>query len=51
MLAKNQLFGGASPNQLQNSKVPHKNLDQLLIHNSDTHVKPIIGNKDIEKDI
>jgi hypothetical protein len=26
-----------------------KTIDQLLIHNSDTAVKPIIGNKDIEK--
>lgn len=31
------------------SKVPLKTIDQLLIHNSDTAVKPIIGNKDIEK--
>jgi len=29
--------------------VPLKSIDQLLIHNSDTAVKPIIGNKDIEK--
>ena len=26
-----------------------KTIDQLLIHNSDTAVKPIIGNKDIER--
>ncbi len=32
-----------------NSKVPLKTIDQLLIHYSDTAVKPIIGNKDIEK--
>jgi serine/threonine-protein kinase ULK4 len=31
------------------SKVPLKTIEQLLIHNSDTAVKPIIGNKDIEK--
>lgn len=37
-----------SQNQTQ-SKVPLKTIDQLLIHNSDTAVKPIIGNKDIEK--
>lgn len=29
--------------------MPAKTVDQLLIHNSDTAVKPIIGNKDIEK--
>lgn len=42
---------GLDPNS-QNppqSKVPLKTIDQLLIHNSDTAVKPIIGNKDIEK--
>ena len=33
----------------QQAKVPLKSIDQLLIHNSDTAVKPIIGNKDIEK--
>jgi hypothetical protein len=33
----------------QQTKVPLKTIDQLLIHNSDTAVKPIIGNKDIEK--
>jgi serine/threonine-protein kinase ULK4 len=32
-----------------NQKVPLKTIDQLLIHYSDTAVKPIIGNKDIEK--
>ena len=32
-----------------NTKVPLKTIDQLLIHYSDTAVKPIIGNKDIEK--
>lgn len=32
-------------------KVPHKTLDQLLIHNSDTWVRPIIGNPDIEKEV
>lgn len=43
---------GLDPNAPQNpvqSKVPLKTIDQLLIHNSDTAVKPIIGNKDIEK--
>jgi serine/threonine-protein kinase ULK4 len=29
--------------------VPLKSIDQVLIHNSDKAVKPIIGNKDIEK--
>ena len=29
--------------------MPLKTIDQLLIHNSDTAVKPIIGNKDIER--
>jgi len=32
-------------------KVPHKTIEQLLIHNSDTSVKPIIGNKEIEKQV
>jgi serine/threonine-protein kinase ULK4 len=32
-------------------KVPHKTIDQLIIHNSDTAVKPIIGNKEIEKQV
>ena len=31
------------------SKVPHKPIEQLIIHNSDNQVKPIIGNKEIEK--
>lgn len=39
---------GLEGNQ-QQTKVPLKTIDQLLIHNSDTAVKPIIGNKDIEK--
>lgn len=30
-------------------KVPHKTIEQLIIHNSDTAVKPIVGNKEIEK--
>ncbi len=30
-------------------KVPHKTIEQLIIHSSDTAVKPIIGNKEIEK--
>lgn len=29
-------------------KVPHKSIDQLLIHNTDTAVKPIVGNTEIE---
>ena len=42
---------GLDPNaqSTPQSKVPLKTIDQLLIHNSDTAVKPIIGNKDIEK--
>ena len=41
---------GLESNQNQNqTKVPLKTIDQLLIHNSDTAVKPIIGNKDIER--
>lgn len=35
--------------QKSQSKVPHKTIEQLIIHNSDTQVKPIIGNKEIEK--
>jgi serine/threonine-protein kinase ULK4 len=31
------------------NKIPIKTIDQLLTHNSDTAVKPIIGNKEIEK--
>ena len=38
----------SNKNEKEN-KVPLKTIDQLLIHNSDTAVKPIIGNKDIEK--
>ena len=30
-------------------KVPHKSIEQLIIHNSDTAVKPIVGNKEIER--
>lgn len=42
---------GLDPNAQSStqSKVPLKTIDQLLIHNSDTAVKPIIGNKEIEK--
>ena len=41
---------GLDSNKKENqNKVPLKTIDQLLIHNSDTAVKPIIGNKDIEK--
>ena len=35
--------------QKSQSKIPHKTIEQLIIHNSDTQVKPIIGNKEIEK--
>ena len=42
--------GSASkPYAMKSSKVPHKPIEQLIIHNSDNQVKPIIGNKDIEK--
>jgi len=34
-----------SPTQM---KVPLKTIEQLIIHNSDTAVKPIVGNKEIE---
>ena len=30
-------------------KVPFKTIEQLIIHNSDTAVKPIVGNKEIER--
>jgi len=30
-------------------KVPVKTIEQLIIHNSDTAVKPIVGNKEIER--
>ena len=39
----------AAATQQKTSKVPHKPIEQLIIHNSDNQVKPIIGNKDIEK--
>jgi hypothetical protein len=40
-------IGGVSmPTQM---KVPHKTIEQLIIHNSDTAVKPIVGNKEIER--
>ena len=29
--------------------MPHKPIEQLIIHNSDNQVKPIIGNKEIER--
>jgi len=32
-----------------NRKIGNKTVEQLLIHNIDTSVKPIIGNKDIER--
>jgi hypothetical protein len=38
----------ADPNM---AKIPHKSIEQLLMHNSDTAVKPIIGNKEIEKQV
>lgn len=44
MMAQNQLF--VAPPPLKTGQ--HKTLEQLLNHNSDTQVKPIIGNKDIE---
>lgn len=48
--AKEDPILGLDPNNKDNgNKVPAKTVDQLLIHNSDTAVKPIIGNKDIEK--
>jgi hypothetical protein len=34
-----------SPTQM---KVPIKTIEQLIIHNSDTAVKPIVGNTEIE---
>lgn len=47
---KDEPILGLDPSNKDNSaKVPLKTIDQLLIHNSDTAVKPIIGNKDIEK--
>mmetsp|Transcript_5132 Transcript_5132/g.7863 ORF Transcript_5132/g.7863 Transcript_5132/m.7863 type:complete len:101 (-) Transcript_5132:2568-2870(-) len=30
-------------------RVPHKSIEQLIIHTSDTSVKPIVGNKEIER--
>ena len=38
--------GVTQPTQM---KVPHKTIEQLIIHNSDTAVKPIVGNKEIER--
>jgi serine/threonine-protein kinase ULK4 len=40
------VIGRTQPTQM---KVPHKTIDQLLIHQSDTAVKPIVGNKEIER--
>ena len=40
------MAGTSLPTQM---KVPHKTIEQLIIHNSDTAVKPIVGNKEIEK--
>lgn len=44
-----QIMGLDAAKTDSNTKVPLKTIDQLLIHYSDTAVKPIIGNKDIEK--
>jgi hypothetical protein len=42
-------FASQTQSNHSSSKVPHKTIEQLIIHNSDTQVKPIIGNKEIEK--
>ena len=47
--SKEPILGLESNNNQNQNKVPLKTIDQLLIHNSDTAVKPIIGNKDIER--
>ena len=47
--SKEPILGLESNNNANQNKVPLKTIDQLLIHNSDTAVKPIIGNKDIER--
>ena len=47
--SKEPILGLESNNNNNQTKVPLKTIDQLLIHNSDTAVKPIIGNKDIER--
>lgn len=46
-MGTNSSHGGSTTSG--SSKVPHKTIEQLIIHNSDTQVKPIIGNKEIEK--
>lgn len=43
---KSPIDGFQTPVARANKQVP---LDQLFTHNSDNAVKPIIGNKDIEK--
>ncbi len=47
--AEEPILGLDPLNKDTQNKIPLKTIDQLLIHNSDTAVKPIIGNKDIEK--
>lgn len=42
-------YQGNPSSTINQQKVPVKTIDQLLMHNSDTAVKPIIGNKEIEK--
>lgn len=37
------------PNNPTQMKVPVKTIEQLIIHTSDTAVKPIVGNKEIER--
>ena len=48
--AQNQSgIGAGGVTQPTQMKVPHKTIEQLIIHNSDTAVKPIVGNKEIER--
>jgi hypothetical protein len=47
-LSQNQFFGGKSKEKEAPQKTPAKKLEQLLNHSSDSTVKPIVGNKDIE---
>ena len=49
LLINQQVFAAKTPITQDPNKVPIKTIDQLLTHNSDTAVKPIIGNKEIEK--
>lgn len=46
--ATDQMSAPSSIQSARTKRICPKPLDQLMIHHTDTVVKPIIGNKDIE---